>query len=78
MGAPVSKELMKTIFFTNRERIMIGDDTIEYMTYLQKKLPAANYIDTFDVSVDQNKPDTPPPKKQQRDQAGTKSTRYLS
>ena len=36
---------MKTIFFTNRERIMIGDNPIEYMTYLQKKLPAANYTD---------------------------------
>ena len=34
---------MKTIFFTNRERIEIGDDHIQYMTYLQKKLPGANY-----------------------------------
>ena len=39
--------MMKTIFFTNRERIMIGDNPIEYMTYLQKKLPAANYEDPF-------------------------------
>ncbi len=37
--------MMKTIFFTNRERIEIGDDHIEYMTYLQKKLPGANYTD---------------------------------
>jgi len=38
--------LMKTIFFTNRERIMIGEDPIEYMTYLQKKLPGANYSES--------------------------------
>ena len=30
----VQPELMKTIFFTNRERIEIGDDHIQYMTYL--------------------------------------------
>ena len=37
---------MRTIFFTNRERIMIGDNPIEFMTYLQKKLPGANYSET--------------------------------
>lgn len=39
----IKPELMKTIFFTNRERIMIGNDHVKYMTYLQKKLPAASY-----------------------------------
>jgi hypothetical protein len=34
-SAETIKPLMyKTIFFTNRERIMIGEDHIEYMTYL--------------------------------------------
>ena len=36
-------ELMKTIFFSNRERIMIGEDNNQYMSYLQKKLPPAAY-----------------------------------
>ena len=49
---------MKTIYFTNRERIMIGDNPIEFMTYLQKKLPAANYseADSDDVVF---QPETP-------------------
>ena len=36
---------MKTIFFSNRERIMIGEDHVQYMNYLQKKLPGAAYTD---------------------------------
>ena len=53
----VQPELMKTIFFTNRERIEIGDDHIQYMTYLQKKLPRAAY------DLTEEKPDTPIKKK---------------
>ena len=34
---------MKTITFTNREKIMIGSDQDIFMTYLQKKLPLPNY-----------------------------------
>ena len=37
--------LMKTIFFSNRERIMIGEDHVQYMNYLQKKLPPPAYTD---------------------------------
>ena len=37
--------LMRTIYFSNRERIMIGDDNIQYMNYLSKKLPPADYTD---------------------------------
>lgn len=44
--------LMKTIFFSNRERIMIGEDHVQYMNYLQKKLPAPAYTD--DESDHQN------------------------
>ena len=51
---------MKTIFFTNRERIEIGDDHIQYMTYLQKKLPGSNYANLLNEEV---KPDTPVKKK---------------
>jgi len=36
--------LMKTINFTNRERIMIGDDSKIFIEYLQEKLPEANYF----------------------------------
>jgi hypothetical protein len=35
--------LMKTITFTNREKIMMGTDQDIFMTYLQKKLPLSNY-----------------------------------
>lgn len=50
---------MKTIYFTNRERIMIGDNPIEFMTYLQKKLPAANYSDSNSDEEAVVKPDSP-------------------
>ena len=50
---------MKTIYFTNRERIMIGDNPIEFMTYLQKKLPAANYSDSNSDEEVVVKPDSP-------------------
>ena len=42
-STPVVNELMRTIFFSNRERIMIGEDNNQYMTYLQKKLPPPAY-----------------------------------
>ena len=42
-GSPTHNELMRTIFFSNRERIMIGEDNNQYMTYLQKKLPPPAY-----------------------------------
>ena len=51
--------MMKTIYFTNRERIMIGDDHIQYMTYLQKKLPGSRYDisdELLDVRTEKKKP----------------------
>ena len=46
---------MKTIGFTNRERIMIGDEIGIFMEYLQNKLPEANYFsensDTEDFRI---------------------------
>lgn len=44
-------ELMKTIFFSNRERIMIGDDHMQYLDYLKKKLPGPDYQTYFESSV---------------------------
>ena len=38
-------ELMQTIKFTNKERILIGDDHVKYMDALKPKLPNANYSD---------------------------------
>lgn len=35
---------MKTINFTNRERIMIGDDINVLIDYLANKLPESNYL----------------------------------
>jgi len=35
---------MKTINFTNRERIMIGDDINALIDYLDNKLPDSNYM----------------------------------
>ena len=42
-SSPTHNELMRTIFFSNRERIMIGEDNNQYMTYLSKKLPPPAY-----------------------------------
>lgn len=50
---------MKTIYFTNRERIMIGENPIEFMTYLQKKLPAANYSESGSDEEVVVRPDSP-------------------
>ena len=50
--------MIKTIKFTNRERIMIGSDHIKYMDALKQKLPDANYSDddelanTFEKQID--------------------------
>ena len=38
---------------------MIGDNPIEFMTYLQKKLPAANYSDSNSDEEAVVKPDSP-------------------
>lgn len=65
---------MKTIFFTNRERIEIGDDHIQYMTYLQKKLPAANYNDAYN----EDQAGTPIKKKRSQAAGANKQNRYLS
>jgi len=63
--------MMKTISFTNRERIEIGTDHIEYMTYLQKKLPGANY-----TNPDALKPGTPAQNKHPA--GGVAKGRYLT
>ena len=47
--------LMKTIYFSNRERIMIGEDHVQYMNYLSKKLPPPAYTDDESDHVNDTK-----------------------
>jgi len=45
---------MKSINFTNRERIEMGEDITLFMEFLSKKLPQADYESDFSED-DQNK-----------------------
>lgn len=49
---PGKKRLMDTISFSNRERILIGNSDEQYMSFLQQKLPKADYSSS--VSFDNN------------------------